>query len=338
MKPERVALADVPDEVYARLVGDSFFASRGFLELWRARGGRPVVWVAVADGAMAALLPGVEYGRAPYLRFASLPDGCYGGLFVDPALEAERPEVARVLLAAVARRRYARSDIFDYYATLPSHDGFAVGQGEARLVRIASPDWRPTDPKLQSQIRKARREGIHVEPFDWDRHHEGFLDLAARTYAHHGLAPRYPAGFYRALAALARRDARVQWLWCEREGRPACSHIYFVERAVLQAWQSYFDRAFSYLKPNAYIRFTLCRELSERGVEWLNLGATPTGAAGLAYYKRRWGGRRVSFDRYRRTEGLGRLADREALADALRSLRGTRPRRHPVPGLRTPTV
>ena len=332
MKAALVPIADLRGEDHARLAGDSFFASRGFLELWRARGGRPVAWVVEADGAVAAMLPGVEYGRAPWRRFASMPDGCYGGLFVDPALEAERPALASAVLAAVARRGDARSDIFDYYATLPSHEGFTVARGEARLVPIGDPGWVPSDRKLQSQIRKARREGIEVEPFDWDRHHRGFLALAARSYARHGLAPRYPARFYRALAALAARDPRVQWRWCERDGRPASSHIYFVERGALQAWQSYFDRAFSYLKPNVYIRFTLCRELAGRGVAWLNLGATPAGAAGLAYYKGRWGGQRVGFDRYRRVAGLGWLVDRDTLADALRPRRGAGARRHPVPG------
>lgn len=90
-------------------------------------------------------------------------------------------------------------------------------------------------------------------------------------------------------------DPRVHWLWCEHQGRPACSHIYFSERNVLQGWQIAFDKSFSFLKPNQYIRFTMCRRMAARGITRLNLGATPEGADGLLYYKRRWGGRPLRY-------------------------------------------
>lgn len=313
------ALADVPDAAYARLTGDSFFASRGFLDLWRAKGGRPVAWTVEADGALAAVLPGVEYGRGPYTRLACMPDGCYGRLFVDPTLEPERAAVARELFDALARRHYAKVHIFDFHGTALRPAGFAVASCETSLADITGPEWWPPDAKLRSQIRKSVREGIRVERFDWERHAAAFLALSAAAARRHGLAPRYPPAFYRALAGLARRDARVMWAWCAHGGRPACSHIYFLEGATLQAWQTCFDRTFSFLKPNQYIRFALAREAERRGAVWLNLGATPEEAPGLAYYKARWGGRRVSYASYVRKQGLGLVAD-AALARRARAM------------------
>jgi len=305
-------LSSIPEADHARLADGSFFASTGFLALWRAKGGRPGAWMAEDAGRVAAMLAGVEYGAGPFARFASMPDGCYGGLCLDPGAELERESVSHALFAALERRRYAKVWVFDRQGTIACAPGFATRRCETRLVDISERDWAPPDRKLQAQIRKAHREGIQVERFDWDRHHVRFLALDALTARRQGRRPRYPAAFYGALAALAARDERVVWRWCEREGRPVAAQIYFVERGTLQAWQSYYDKTFSFLKPNQYMRYTLCREMARRGIGQLNLGATPEGAAGLAYYKSRWGGRRVAYASYVRQEPFGRLA--EALA------------------------
>lgn len=302
-------LSSIPAADHARLADGSCFASPGFLSLWRAKGGRPGAWAAEDAGRMVAMLAGVEYGAGPFARFASMPDGCYGGLCLDPVAEPEREAISRALFEALERRRYAKAWVFDRQGTSACPPGFATCRCETRIVDISARDWAPPDRKLQSQIRKARREGIQVERFEWDRHHARFLALAALTARRQGRRPRYTTAFYRALAALAARDERVVWRWCEREGRPVAAQIYFVERGTLQAWQSYYDKTFSFLKPNQYMRYTLCQEMARRGIGRLNLGATPEGAAGLAYYNARWGGRCVTYASYVRREPLGRLAE-----------------------------
>jgi hypothetical protein len=309
----RVEPRDLAPAVWERLTGGSFFASPGFLELWRTRGGRAVAWLAERDGIPAAVIPGVEYGFGPLARFVSLPEGCYGGVFADPLVGDARPGLSRALLDAIARRRYAKSWVFDFRATATGHPAFSGAAMETVLADISDPDWMPADRKLVSQIRKARREGIAVQRFEWARHGEGFLSLVQGTARHHRVRPRYPARVYRALAGLAERDPRVRWVYCQHQGRPASSHIYFVEGDTIQAWQSHFDRSFSFLKANQYIRFAECREGARQGVRWLNLGSTPPGALGVAYYKARWGARRLRFVAWHRFEGLG------ALADALRA-------------------
>ena len=303
-------LSEIPAAAHLRLAGDSFFASPGFLALWTAHGGRPGAWLAEDGGRPFAMLPGVEYGAGPIARFASVPDDCYGGLRLDPAAEPDRAAVAAALLAGVRRRRYAKVWVFDFHGTLPAAPaGFATVTAETRLVDISAPDWAPADPALLAQARHAARAGLRLERFDWDRHAGGFLALVRRTAAQQGRRPRHAQAFYRALAALAGRDDRVWWRWCEHDGRPVASHIYFIECGVLQAWQSHHDRAFAALHPNPYIRLALCRELAARGVGRLNIGATPAGADGLAAYKARWGGSLVRYPAYVRVGPLGRLAD-----------------------------
>lgn len=308
MHVRRVDLADAPTAAWDRFAAASFFASRGFVELWAHAGGEPCAWLAEEAGATAALLPGVEYGAGPLRRFASLPDGCYGGVLVDPALAGERPRLAAALLDAVARRGYAKAAVFDYYATLPRRADFDEGREATLVTEFGGPDWHPPDAKLRSQIRRAAREGLRAETFSWARHGGGFLALVRASAARHRQRPRHPAALYAALARLAARDPRVRWYWCERDGVPVASHLYFLEGGAVQAWQSHFDRRFSRLKPNQFLRFTACRDALALGAHRLNLGSTPPGARGLAYYKARWGGTRVHYASWIRWHGLGRLA------------------------------
>lgn len=307
MRVERLLLSEIDARAARALTGDCFFASPGFAEVWTAKEGRPVVWAVQADGALGAILPGVEIRHGPLVSFLAMPDGCYSGLFTDPALAAESGRFGTALLDALGRHRYARRLIFDFYGTLPRHPGFRMEPCETTLLTISGPEWGPPDAKLRSQIRKAEREGITLGPFEWDRHHEQFLRLMEATEHRHGNPPRYPPAFFHALADLARHDDRVHWVWCEHDGKPACSHIYFIEGGMLQGWQIYYDKAFSFLKPNQYIRFVTCQRMAARGITQLNMGGTPEGAPGLADYKRRWGGQRRTFSAFTRTSVFGRL-------------------------------
>jgi hypothetical protein len=305
-RAERFELSEFSASVVDELAGDSFFASSAFARLWSHQGGRPVVWAVEDGGSLAAALPGVEFGRGRWARFMSMPDGCYGGCLVSPDAISDRDRWATALLDAILQRGYLKTYLFDFYGRLPDHAGFDIQEESTTLVEIDEA-WTPKDKKLLSQIRAAERQGIEVVPFDWDQDAEKFMALVGVTEKRHGSEPRYRPAFYEALADLAAVDPRVHWLWCEHEGRPACSHIYFSEGGLLQGWQIVFDKAFSFLKPNQYMRFTMCRKMAAQGVTHLNLGATPPGAEGLVYYKRRWGGRSRAYRVLVRKRGLGRL-------------------------------
>lgn len=325
MNVTRRALASLPADTYDRLVAGSFFASRGFLDLYRTMGGRPIAWTIETDGALAAVLPGIEYGLGPVTRFASAPDGCYGGVFVDPRVNGDARRLAAALLDAVAARGYARAVMFDFYGSTQAHAGFVESRGETLVVELPSGDWEPPDPKLRSEIRKAGREGARVEAFDWARHHEGFLELVASTARRHGRPSRYRARFFQRLADLGARDPRVRFRMCTHDGRLAAAHVAFRERDALVSWQMYFDKQYSFAKPNQLMANELCREAAHEGVRQFNLGATPAHATGLQFYKSRWGGAPVTFPVRTRGSALGALlrltpADRVLRAPAPETL------------------
>lgn len=300
-------MAEASPELLDRLCGDRFFMSRAFAELWRARGGWPVVWLARRAGEVAAILPGVEFGCWGLKRFMSMPDGCYGGVLCEPHCEGWRIGLTRALLDGILRERYVKTYLFDFDGALGSHERFGEMPLATTLVDISNPDWLPPDRKLQAQIRKAEKEGIKVEPMAWDRHGDRFMDLMSRTAQRIGYNPVYNREFYAAVARTAAIDDRLHWVWCEHLGRAVCSHIYVVERGILQGWQISFDKHFSFLKPNQYIRFTVCREMASQGVVQLNLGGTPENAPGLTYYKKRWGGQQVSYRGLVHKQGIGRI-------------------------------
>jgi CelD/BcsL family acetyltransferase involved in cellulose biosynthesis len=311
MDVSRLRWSELGPDLLDRYGRDRIFTSTGWAFLWRQAGGTPVVWVVGDGGDPLAILPGVEFGRSRAARFFSMPDGCYGGILPREDLGELPPDLRHLLLEAVADHGYLRAWIFDYYESvdgdLSRWEGFSQG---TTLVDISDPRWEPPDRKLVSQIKKAEREGISIREFDWPRDHEKFLSLMRTTERRHGRRPRLAAEFYESLAALSRSEDRVFWKWCEWQGKPACSHIYVVENRVLQGWRIDFDKDFSFLKPNQYIRFHTCREMSRRGIRKLNLGGSPENAPGLRYYKRRWGGETVRYRGLRCESRWGRWLSR----------------------------
>ncbi len=287
---------------------DSFFNSSGFADLWRAVGGTPVYWVVEDDdGDLAGFLPGVEFGLRGFRRFQAMPDGCYGGLHLSPGKPDDKEVIGRLLLDAIAGAGYLKAFVTDFYADFDRHGDFRAEKLRTTLVDIGDPGWQPPDKKLHQEIRKAEREGIVVERFDAQNHMKPFLGLVRETELRHDRKPRYPHRFYAALAELAARDDRVQWLWCEHDGRPAASHIFFMERNMIVNWQVYFDKTFSFLKPNQYTLYMMAKEASQKGIRFLNLGSSPPDAVGLQTYKGRWGGKVHEYCCLCRKSWLGKL-------------------------------
>ncbi len=304
MRVVRHMLKGFAADVIAHCIGDSLLASSGFMSLWRFQGGTPVIWTAVEDNAVVAILPGVEFGMSGVKRFQSMPDGLYTRLYTS---EEPVDDLSPRILDAIAKAGYSKTYLFDFYQSLGRHDSFEIVKHETSVLDISSPAWEPPDKKIQSEIRKAEREGISVSSLVPGRHLDRFLVLMRETEARHNRDQKYSDDFFRGLAELSKKDDRVVWLWCEHEGEGAASHIFLIEGNMALHWQVYFDKRFSFLKPNQYILFTQAKKLHARGVTRLNLGASLPEASGLKAYKEKWGGETVSYLSLVRRSGIGKL-------------------------------
>ena len=307
MKTQRFTLEDLPENITTRLNTLSLFSSTGFASLWRAIEAVPVFWVVQENDKILAVMPGVERGRSFWRRFQSLPDGLYSRIMFDPDTDIDRRDILKTLAASLVSAGYMKLYINDYGRLFEDHSGFNRLHCQTSLVDISDADWRPPDKKVQSEIRKAEREGVVVDAFDFEKHFEQFLRLMRQTEQRHGRRPKYPPRFFEALARLAREDKRIRWVLVERDNEIAASHIYFIDRDMALNWQIYFNKKFSSLKPNQYILYTTARRLATEGVKYLNLGATPTDASGLETYKNKWGGETYRYPCYWTKSFLGRL-------------------------------
>ena len=306
MEIRRCQESDLSPDTIKEITGDSLFGSVEFGRVWETVGGKAVYWTVYDREKVIALLPAVEFGHRPLRRLQSMPDGCYGRLFVKAGDDAKAPDMATALQDALTEAGYRKVFLYDYYGWCVEHRSFQLETCATSLVNISSPQWEPPDKKIQSEIRKARREGIDVRRFtgaDTDR----FMSLMQQAEAEHGRKAKYPRQFFEALAVLAESDDRVQWLWCEHEGEAAASHINLIENDMLINWQVYFDRQFSFLKPNQFMLFHAARELAGKGVKYLNMGASPDEAENLRTYKKKWGGVERTYSCHVWLSALGKM-------------------------------
>jgi hypothetical protein len=307
MKVARYPLTHISWDDVAPLIGSSFFGSFGFANLWRTLGGKPVYWLVEQDNRIVAVFPGVEFGIKPLKRFYAMPAGCYARIFYDPDITADREQVARMILDALIAQRYMKLFIYDFHKSVPVDPRFNMQTYTTTLVDVSDPDWQPPEKNLRQEIRKAVREGIHVEKFDSDKHFSQFLHLVRVSEERVGCKCSFSVEFFKAMAALADEDRRVQWAWCEHNGQAVSSHIFFVEYDNLLFWQVYFEKALTFLKPNQYVPYATAKRLAQEDVKWLNFGTSPENAPGTTFYKKRWGGRPYCYYRYAMMRGLGKF-------------------------------
>jgi hypothetical protein len=304
---ERCRIADLPDSMRSQFDSHSFFGSTGFARVWESIGGTAVCWMLVDKESVIAALTGVEFRGRPLTRFQAMPDGCYARLYTTARAQDERVRLGQELMSGIERTGYAGVYVADYFHEFGVEDDAGARQYETLVVDISTPNWRPPDAKLQSEIRKAEREGVVFSKFSVREQFDGFMRLMAKTEQRHERRPRYTREFFLKLAELAALDDRIRWLQVERDGSPVVSHIYLVEQTMALNWQIYFDKGFSHLKANQYLMYTAAKSLAASGVKYLNLGATPPDADSLRSYKEKWGGVAHTYSVVVRKSWLGRV-------------------------------
>jgi len=307
MKVKRCVWHDAPIELIDRLAGNYFFSSTAFAKLWESMGGQPVYWLVEENGQIIAILPGVEFGAGIFRRFQSMVDGCYSRILGDELPNQVCLIVAEQLADHLSSAGYVKVFINDFYNFFSSRPNFVAEPSLTHLVDISALDWAPPDSKLRQQIHQAERQGLKIEPFDAARHMPGFMKLVRLHEKRRNINSRYHQKFFEALAETFLNDDRIIWVWCEHEGKPAESSIFFREGAALIHWQMYYDEALSHLQATKFIPYKIAKDAALKGMKSLNLGVSPAGAEGAEFYKSKWGGSAYTYNTYVYNNFLGRL-------------------------------
>lgn len=296
----------LPDEIQNRLNNHSLFTSIGFAKIWQTKGGKAVSWIAEHENKIIALLPGVEFGSRPIVRFMAMPNSCYGSLIFSNVPEEFKSESGKAILDGIIEKKYIKTYLFDYYKTFPENNNFNTEKCQTTLIDISDPEWEPPDKKLRQQIRKG---GGSIAPsiFSIKDHFDGFMNLVKKTENRIGIKSKYTSEFFKALAELAKKDNRIWWYWCEHENNPVSSNIFFIEQDNILHWQSYIDEEYSFLQPNKFIPYYAAKKASEMGIKYLNLGASPDNVDGVAFYKSKWGGKPYSYNCLVLKRGVGKI-------------------------------
>jgi hypothetical protein len=289
------------------LLNDSFFSSKSFIDVWEAENGKGVVWTVENNQDILAVIPGIEFGYKPFCRFQSMPDGCYGGIILNPNIEFNQNIIVNKLLKRILDYGYQKLYIHDFYDTIPPNDNYHAFVIQTRNIDLSKQSEVPLNKKLQSEIRKAKRENVIIEMFHREKHFDKFIALMKQTEKRHNREPKYSERFYEILADNAKDNDKIIWLWCEHEGHAVTSHINIIERNQCLNWQVFYDKKFSYLKANQLMLSHLIEEIKKRDIYLLNLGASPDDATGLINYKSKWGGEIKSYNCYYKKTWLGKL-------------------------------
>lgn len=298
--------SSLPTEIGQELSKNSLLNSPGFLSLWKTMGGEPRYWTVLdAEDRVILTVGSVDFRKFMRRSLQLLADGLYFRpafqKFPDSVLRQGQERLWRELCAS----RYWRVHLVDFDNALDNLDAAELIECETLVALIDSPDWLPPDKKLQSEMRKAEREKINVQRFDGDKHFDRFMALMSQTESRHNRRPKYNDQFFQALARLSESDSRVDWTIVEVDGQLAASHINLVEGNMLINWQVYYDKNFSWLKPNQYLLIEAIHRGWHRGVRQVNFGATPKTADGVRVYKEKWGGRPHRYRTLVNRKGLG---------------------------------
>ncbi|RKX19549.1 MAG: hypothetical protein DRP35_07525 [Candidatus Zixiibacteriota bacterium] len=295
---------EIQEEQLKQFPEYNLFSSIGFCNLWECMGGKALFWTAFEGDKVIGVMPSVEFGIKKLKRIQSMPDGCYSNLLCND--DFQRDEIEKQIFNEILKAGYLKIFVNDYFHKYSSVKNYDRIKCNTTLVEIF-PDWIPSDKKLVSEINKAERENVEIQEFVYEKHFDNFIYLMKSTEKRHGRKPKYPDIFFNKLASFSEKNNSVQWLVVEYENEIAASHINFIVQDTLLSWQIYFNKKFSFLKPNQFLLFRAARDAAKKGVTKLNLGASPDNADSLKYYKDKWGGVNYEYPCYVKKNWLGRL-------------------------------
>lgn len=280
--------------------GSTVFHTAAWAEVLHASYGHQPQYLAAWDGtALAGLLPLMEvHSPITGRRGVSLP-------FTDccPPLCSERLSAEQLWTAAVAtgKLRAWRYIELRWDQTLPPAATPSLQFWGHSLDLTADADtlFKRLDPSVRRAVRKARKEGVHVEIRTTAEALQTFCALHSQTRRRHGLPPQ-PARFFRHIhrCMLDRGLGFVALARCRGRAVAGAVFLQFGHKAVYKYGASIGDS--SPVRANNLVMWEAIRWLAAQGCRHLDLGRSSLDNEGLRRFKRGWGAqeRLISYCKY----------------------------------------
>lgn len=148
---------------------------------------------------------------------------------------------------------------------------------------------RSFSSKNRNSCRKAEREGVRVTSERAESAFEEYYTLYLQASQEWGYrTPPYPRSLFRALSRSA--HAKVWLAWAPQEERPVAGAIVLLGSADAFYWSGAMRRSHRGLAPMNAILKAVIRDACERGLRYLDFGASPP-EGGIQKFKESFGAR-----------------------------------------------
>lgn len=272
------------------------FHQPAWLELLARVYGYPVMACAVLDdqGAFEAGLPmALVGGRVNSARLVSLP---FSDVVAPLARDASPSQWRRLSIALHQFQRLngrpleLRGDLPDGVGRQPTatylHHVLSLAPGYAAVAREMK-------PQIHRGVRRARREGLHVEFRTDGGALAEFFRLHVQSRRRQGV-PTQPRRFIMALEDLFAK--RLGFVVLVRDGRlPAAAAVFLSSNRTLVYKYGASDPGSLSKRPNNLLFTETIRWACEHGLERLDFGRTDLGHDSLSSFKRSFGARESSL-------------------------------------------
>lgn len=168
--------------------------------------------------------------------------------------------------------------------------------GEAELLRAMN-------RKCRNEVRQAVVRGAVVEEVDASQRQwiETYYQMSVEMYRRQRRPPAISKRFFENVSAILGASGKMRVLFAKYESQVVAAAIFLIHRNVLYAWDAVSARAYSHLRANNLIYWTIIRSAHAIGLETFDmLGANiPT----VARFKEGFGGSLVAYDSFLRSKG-----------------------------------
>lgn len=164
--------------------------------------------------------------------------------------------------------------------------------------------WREFPSKLRSQIRRAQKEGMIVQP-GGEALLDDFYQVFSRNMRDLG-TPVYGRNFFKTILNHFPKEARIHVVtW---KGQPVAAGFLYGFRETLEIIWASSDRRYNHLAPNMLLYNSALEYACREGFRWFDFGRSSLGS-GTYRFKAQWGATPIPLHWYYWLKGGGPLPD-----------------------------